>query len=59
MLTEINTTLYAIRVNGATVVANIPSRPLAEATLFNLPPEQRAIAEIVTVTQDGKSLLLG
>lgn len=59
MLTEINTTLYAIRVNGKIVVSNIPSRPLAEATLFNMAPDQRAVAEIVTVTQDGKSLLLG
>lgn len=59
MLTEINTTLYAIKVNGHVMVANIPSRELAEATLFNMTPEQRALAEIVPVTPDGRSLLLG
>lgn len=59
MLTEVGPTLYAIKVNGKIVVPNIPSRSLAEATLFNLPADQRAIAEIVTVTSDGKSLLLG
>lgn len=59
MLTEINTTLYAIKVNGHVIVANIPSRELAEATLFNMAPEQRALAEIVPVTHDGRSLLLG
>lgn len=59
MLTEINTTLYAIKVNGHVMVSNIPSRELAEATLFNMTPEQRALAEIVPVTPDGRSLLLG
>lgn len=59
MLTEINTTLFAIKVNGHVVVANIPSRELAEATLFTMSPEQRALAEIVSVTPDGRSLLLG
>lgn len=59
MLTEINTTLYAIKVNGHVVVANIPSKELAEATLFNMAPEQRALAEIVPITPDGRSLLLG
>lgn len=59
MLTEINTTLFAIKVNGQTIVTNIPSRSLAEATLFNLPPEQRNLAEIVAVTSDGKSVLFG
>ena len=53
MLTEINTTLYAIKVNRIVMVANIPSRELAEATLFNMAPEQRALAEIVAVTPDG------
>jgi hypothetical protein len=59
MLTEVGTTLFAIKVNGQTIVHNIPSRLLAEATLFNLPPEQRALAEIVVVTSDGRSVLLG
>ena len=59
MITEVSTTLYAIKVNGVVVVPNIPSRQLAEASLFNLPPDQRAIAEIIVVTPGGQSLLLG
>lgn len=59
MLTEIAPTLFCIKVRGVVVVPNIPSRQLAEATLFNLPADQRALAEIVPVTVDGRSLLLG
>lgn len=59
MLTEVSTTSYAIKVNGRIVVSNIPSRQIAEATLFGMAPDQRAVAEIVTLTPEGKSLLLG
>ena len=59
MLTEVNTTKYVIKVNGVTIIPNIPSRAIAEATVFGLPPDQRAIAEIVTVTDDGRTMLLG
>ena len=59
MLTEVGTTLFAIKVNGQTIATNIPSRSLAEATLFNLPPDQRNIAEIVPITCDGKTVLFG
>lgn len=59
MLAEVNPTLYCVRVGGRVIATNIPSRVLAEATLFQLPPDQRALAEIVPVTQDGRSLLLG
>ena len=59
MLTEVSTTSYAIKVRGQIVVSNIPSIHIAEATLFGMAPDQRAIAEIVTMTPDGKSLLLG
>lgn len=59
MLTEVGTTLYAIKVNGQTVATNIPSRSLAEATLFNLPPDQRNIAEIVAITSSGQTVLFG
>lgn len=59
MLTEINQTQYAIRVNGRVVASNLPSRQLAEATLLNLPPEQRALAEIVPMTAEGKQVLFG
>lgn len=57
MLTEINTTTFSIRVRGIVVLANIPSRQLAEATVFNMKPEDRAVAEIVTMGQFGELLL--
>lgn len=59
MLTEVSATSFSIVVNGRPIISNIPSRQIAEATMFNLPADQRAVAEIVTVTQDGRSLLLG
>lgn len=59
MLTEVSTTSYAIKVAGRIVVSNIPSRQIAEATLFSLAPDQRSVAEIVTLTPEGKTLLLG
>lgn len=59
MLTEVQQTLFSIRVNGRVVASNLPSRQLAEAQLLTLPAEQRALAEIVPVTADGRSLLLG
>jgi hypothetical protein len=59
MLTEVGQTLYQIKVAGRVVATNIPSRQLAEATLFNLPPADRSQATIETITTEGKSLLLG
>lgn len=59
MLAEVQPTLYSIRVAGRVIASNIPSRQLAEAQLFTLPADQRALAEIVPVTQDGRSILLG
>lgn len=59
MLTEIDQTLYAIRVNGQTLFTNLPSRQLAEAQLLILPQEQRALAEIVPITSGGKQVLFG
>lgn len=59
MLTEINSTIYAVKVNGQIIVNNIPSRQLAESAVFALPPNERAIAEIVAFTDTGKALLLG
>lgn len=59
MLVEVQPTLFAIRVAGRVIASNIPSRPLAEAQLYSLPADQRALAEIVPVTPDGRSILLG
>ena len=59
MITEATPILYSVRVNGVTVCANVPSRVLAEAAVLNLPVDQRAIAEIVPTTADGKVVLFG
>lgn len=59
MITENNPTVYSIRVNGVVLFSNLPSRNLAEATLFQLSPEQRALAEIVPTTVQGQQILLG
>lgn len=59
MITEVNVTQFAIKINGVIVHNHIPSRQIAEATFYALSPEQRAIAEIVPITDNGKSLLLG
>jgi hypothetical protein len=59
MITENLPTVYSVKVNGVVVCSNVPSRQLAEAAVMNLPPEQRIIAEIVTMTGDGKVVLFG
>lgn len=59
MITEVAPTLWSVIVNGRTIASNLPSRVLAEAAMMSLPPEQRASAQIVPVTQDGKTVLFG
>ena len=59
MITEAPPILYSVRVNGITVCSNMPSRTLAEAAILNLPADQRAIAEVVPTTADGKVVLFG
>lgn len=59
MLTEIGTTLWAVRVQGRIVVTNLPSQRLAENAVLSLPVEQRSLAEVIPVTPDGKTVLFG
>lgn len=59
MLTEIDVTKYAIKLNGMIIKSNLPSRAIAEAELFKLPDHQRMVAEIVVMTQDNKTILFG
>lgn len=59
MITEVAPTVWAVVVNGRTIASNLPSRMLAEAAVMNLTPEQRAQAQIVPMTQQGQSILLG
>ena len=50
---------YVIVVNGKRVSVPFATRMLAEQHLGNLPPDQQTLAEIVTVTEDGRQVLLG
>lgn len=59
MLTEVGTTLWAVRVNGRIVVQNLPSQRLAENAILTLPAEQQPLAEIIPMTSDGKTVLFG
>lgn len=59
MLTEVAPTVWAVRVNGRIVVSGLPSQRIAENAVLSLPAEQRQIAEVVPMTQDGRSILLG
>jgi hypothetical protein len=59
MLTEVAPTVWAVRVNGRIVVSGLPSQRIAENAILNLPVEQRQVAEVVPMTQDGRSILLG
>lgn len=59
MLTEVGTTLWAVRVQGRVVVTNLPSQRIAENALLNLPPDQQRLAEVIPVTSEGKTVLFG
>lgn len=59
MLTEVGTTLWAVRVNGRIVLPNLPSQRIAENAVLSLPPEQQQFAEVVPMTPDGKTVLFG
>lgn len=59
MLTEVNSTQYKVVVEGRVVANNVPSYQLAEATVFSLPADQRAVAQIVPITPEGKTVLFG
>jgi hypothetical protein len=59
MLTEVGTTLWAVRVQGRIVTTNLPSQRIAENALLNLPPEQQRLAEVIPVTPEGKTVLFG
>lgn len=59
MLTEVETTQYAIRVNGQ-VVGTYQTRMMAEAALLLMPASARPLAEVVPVQGGtGKQVLFG
>ena len=59
MLTEVTPTVWAVRVQGQIIASGFSSQRLAESSVMNLPPEQRTLAEVIPVTTDGRSILLG
>lgn len=50
---------YALKVSGRLVSRPVSDRTLLERQKDTLPESERHIAEIVSVTSDGKELLLG
>ena len=50
---------YVVKVNGNEVSPRYASALLAEAQIEKLSQAHRAVAEVVTVTAEGKDLLLG
>lgn len=59
MISEVEQMKYVVKVGSAFVSQPLPSRFLAEQELSKLPAEQQSQATIVTVTLDGKEILLG
>lgn len=54
-----NSTYYVVRVNGKDVSMRYSNKMMAEQEMVNLTEDQRENAEIVTVTAEGKQVLLG
>jgi len=62
MITEVpqsGSTKYVVKINGQVLSPTYPSRQLAESFVFQLSSDKQAIAEIVSVTGDGKQILFG
>ena len=49
---------YVVKVNGQSRTAALP-KTLAEAAIQNLPESERALAQLVPVTEGGQEILLG
>jgi len=54
-----NETKYVVKVHGKEVSPRVASASLAEHYIANLDLSHQAIAEVVSVTSDGKEVLLG
>lgn len=59
MLTEAQPTKFQVVINGIPYGAPQITPQLAEMLLYNLTPDQRLVAEVRSVTSDGKQLLMG
>ncbi len=51
--------MYVVKVNGIEKSVRFSDRIMAEMAIKDLPEDQRMLAEVMPVTQDGKQLLLG
>lgn len=50
---------YAVKLSGKIVTTKFGTQLMAEQALLQLPQELQPIAEVVTITADGKEILLG
>jgi len=56
-MTGINVVTYSVLLKGMVVMANLPSKTLAEVAVANMTESDRAVAEIVTMGPNGQLLL--
>lgn len=54
-----NPTLFNVTIKGSIVASNLPSRMIAESIVSGLTTEQRSLAVITPVTNDGRQVLFG
>ncbi len=59
IMDDTGTVLYVLMVNGVKISAPFSDRMVAEMAKGNLPDEQKLLAEVVAVTNDGKQVLFG
>ena len=52
-------TYYALKINGRIITPPLSERSLTETYRSNLPPDQKILAEVVSVTSTGQEILLG
>ncbi len=56
---DMDVVYYVVKVNGVIVSPRYSEKLMAEMTIQNLTEAQKMIAEVVSVTTDGKQVLLG
>lgn len=57
ILDSMNEVYYVIKVNGVEISTKFTDKLVAEMARNNLPEEQRLLAEVISVTTDGKQVL--
>jgi len=60
MITDgMDTVFFVVKVNGVEKSTRFTDRMMAEMAIKDLPTDQQMLAEVQTITNDGKQLLLG